>query len=53
VDESRRFDERQLDGDEWMKWAERNLSARELELMRLANCADRGRPVSRRVPAAV
>jgi hypothetical protein len=40
-----RLDESVLGGAEWMAWAEKNLSARELELLRLAESSDRGRPV--------
>jgi hypothetical protein len=46
VNPNLRLDESVLGGAEWMAWAEKNLSARELELLRLAESSDRGRPVA-------
>lgn len=46
VNPNLRLDESVLGGPEWMAWAEKNLSARELELLRLAQSPDRGRPVA-------
>lgn len=51
VDPSLSIDESVFSSSEWIEWAETNLSARELALVKLARSADRGRPVER-VPAS-
>jgi hypothetical protein len=47
VDERLHVDQGALDHAAWLAWCERNLSDREVELMRIADAADRDSSVAR------